>query len=64
MTDYSTLVVVFLMLPVLMQIFLPLLMLVGHGLTHMIKVVIWRQAAVDGATDLEKVAGQVHPGRT
>jgi hypothetical protein len=58
MTDYTTLVVVFLMLPVLMQIFLPLLMLAGYGLIQMIKMVIWRPPAVDGAADLEKVAGE------
>lgn len=64
MTDYSTLVVVFLMLPVLTQIILPLLMLVGHGLTWVIKVVIWRPSAVDGATDLEKEPGEIHLSRT
>lgn len=63
MTDYSTLVVVFLMLPVLTQIILPLLMLVGHGLVWLIKVVIWRLPAVDGATDLVKEPGEIHLSR-
>lgn len=63
MTDNSTLVVVFLMLPVLTQIILPLLMLVGHGLVWVIKVVICRPPAVDGATDLVKEPGEIHLSR-
>ncbi len=64
MTDYSTLVVVFLMLPVLVQIFLPLLLLVGHGLIRMIKVVFWGPGEVDRTTILEEVSGDIHPSRT
>jgi hypothetical protein len=64
MTDYSPLVVVFWMLPVLMQIVLPLVVLVGYGLIRLVRVVTWRTAAVDGATDLEKVAGEIYPSRT
>jgi len=47
-----------------MQIVLPLVVLVGYGLIRLVRVVTWRTAAVDGATDLEKVAGEIYPSRT
>lgn len=40
MTDYSDFIIVFLLLPVLMQIILPLLMLMGFSLTHVVSVVL------------------------
>lgn len=38
MTDYSVLVVLFLMIPVAIQIVLPLLMLIGFGLIRAVRI--------------------------
>lgn len=42
MTHYSEIVVFFLLVPVLMQIVLPLLMLAGYGIGQMAKVLFKR----------------------
>jgi hypothetical protein len=63
MTDYSALVALFLMLPVLMQIVLPLVMLAVFGLMQMMKVVFWRRKAVVGSKDVEKGAEEMQPSR-
>ncbi len=39
MTDYSELVIFFLMLPVAIQIILPLLMLIGFGLIKAVRII-------------------------
>ena len=46
MTDYSELVIVFLVLPVLMQIILPLLMLTGYCLTRAVSMVLGGEVGV------------------
>lgn len=43
MTDYSEIVIVFLVLPVLMQIVLPLLMLMGFSLARAVSMVLGRR---------------------
>ena len=45
MTDYSELVIVFLVLPVLIQIILPLLMLIGFALVRAVSITFgWGEA--------------------
>jgi len=39
MTDYSEIVIFFLMLPVAIQIILPLLMLIGFGLIKAVRII-------------------------
>ncbi len=56
MTDFSELMVFFLMLPVLIQIIIPLLMLVGFGLIHAISSVVGRQEATQVVPEKEKIA--------
>lgn len=40
MTDYSELVIFFLMIPVAIQIILPLLMLIGFGLIRVVRIML------------------------
>ncbi len=47
MTDYSEFVIVFLVLPVLVQIILPILMLIGFGLVRAVSITFgWGEAGV------------------
>ena len=55
MTDFSELMVLFLMLPVFIQIIIPLLMLVGFGLIRTVGSIIGRQESAQGAPNREKV---------
>lgn len=48
MTNYSELVIFFLMLPVAIQIILPLLMLIGFGLLRVLRVMFGRKKVVSG----------------
>ena len=51
MTYYSTLIVFSLLLPVVVQIVVPLLMLIGFGIFRVMRVVFWRRKAVDSVAD-------------
>lgn len=48
MTDFSEIMVIFLMLPVLIQIIIPLLMLVGFGIIRAVGSVLGRQELTTG----------------
>jgi hypothetical protein len=56
MTDFSELMATFLMLPVLIQIIIPLLMLVVFGLIRAVGSVAGRQEATQVVPDKEKIA--------
>lgn len=51
MINYSELFVLILLVPVVMQIIIPLLMLVGWGGVCFIRLVFWRQKIVDAKKD-------------
>lgn len=51
MTDYSELVIFFLMIPVAIQIILPLLMLIGFGLIRVMKTILGGQKILRGVQD-------------
>ena len=51
MINYSELFVLFLLLPVVMQIIVPFLMLVGWGFVCFIRMVFGRQKIVDAIKD-------------
>lgn len=64
MSNYSEIIVFFLMVPVLMQIVLPLLMLAGYGIGRIAKVLIKRPttdaASVDAPHPVaEKLASHI-----
>ena len=56
MTDFSELMAVFLMLPVFIQIIIPLLMLVGFGIIRAVGSVAGRQELTQVVPDKEKIA--------
>lgn len=56
MTDFSELMVIFLMLPVFIQIIIPFLMLVGFGVIRAVGSVVGRQESDQAKHDNEKVA--------
>jgi len=56
MTDFSELMATFLMLPLLIQLIIPLLMLVGFGIIRAIGSVVGRQELHEVALDKEKIA--------
>lgn len=56
MTDFSELLVIFLMLPVFIQIIIPLLMLVGFGLIRAVGSVVNRQESDQVEQDNKKIA--------
>ena len=56
MTNFSELMVVFLMLPVFIQIIIPLLMLIGFGIIRAVGSVVDRQESDQVKQDNEKVA--------
>lgn len=49
MTDYSGLMVLFLLLPVVVQIIIPLLMLVGFGLIYLLRTVLAKRTIMNTA---------------
>jgi hypothetical protein len=49
MTEYSGLMVFFLFLPVVMQIIIPLLMLVGSGLGYVLRTVFVKRTVMNAA---------------
>ncbi len=51
MTNFSEIVVFILMVPVLMQIVLPLLMLAGYGMGRMVKVLLGKRSTDAVALD-------------
>lgn len=55
MTDFSELMATFLMLPVLIQLILPLLMLVGFGIIRAVRSVAGRQDLTQVVPDKEKI---------
>ncbi len=70
MTNYTELVVFLLMLPVVIQIIIPLLMLAGYSLGYIIKTVFgWKRSAAgvkSGSSHQEKTIEQplLHPWQT
>jgi hypothetical protein len=58
MADYSESIVFFLMIPVLMQIVLPLLMLAGYGVGQLVKVLIKRPKTDTVSVDTSHPAGE------
>ena len=56
MTKFSELMVIFLMLPVFIQIIIPLLMLIGFGIIRAVWSVVDRQESDQAKHDNEKVA--------
>lgn len=63
MTDFSELMATFLMLPVLIQIIIPLIMLVGFGLIRIVGSVVGRKESAQVVADKEKVAEDLQLGR-
>lgn len=64
MTNNSEIVVFFLMVPVLMQIVLPLLILAGYGIGRMVRVLFKKRTTdvvlLDAShPDAEKLAGHI-----
>lgn len=57
MTDYSNLVLFFLLLPVLVQIIFPLLMLIIYGFVRAVKTLFCHQEVV-GVINSHEKAGQ------
>ena len=55
MTDYSELVIFFLFLPVVIQILIPLLILIGFGLLYAVRTVVGLLKVVAGAQDDVKI---------
>lgn len=55
MTNYSEFMVFFLLLPVLTQIIVPLLMLVGFGLLRMVNLVFGAPEVAEGRKDRTKI---------
>ena len=55
MTNYSEYMVFFLLLPVLTQIIVPLLMLVGFGLLRMVNLVFGAPEVAEGRKDRTKI---------
>jgi hypothetical protein len=63
MTDYSELVVFILMIPVAIQIILPLLMLIGFGLIKAVKAVFGGEKVVSGVNDDRGIPGDMQLSR-
>ena len=64
MTNYSELVVFFLMLPVFTQIIVPLLMLLGWGVVYVKRTGFGRQKIVDGIKDDAKISEELQFSRS
>lgn len=63
MTNYSELVVFFLMLPVVTQIIVPLLMFLGWRVVCVMRTVSGRQKTVDGIKDDVNFSEELQLGR-
>jgi hypothetical protein len=64
MTDYSELVIFFLMIPVAIQIILPLLMLIGFGMMRAMKTVFGGRKTVRDAKVDEGISGDLQLSRS
>jgi hypothetical protein len=64
MSNYSELVVFFLMLPVATQIIVPLLMLLGWGFVCVKRTVSGRQKIMDGLKDHVKISEELQFSRS
>jgi hypothetical protein len=64
MTNYSELIVFFLFLPVLTQIIIPLLMLVGFGVVRAMRTVFGSQGVAESRTNGPKLGEELQLGRS
>lgn len=64
MTNYSELFVVFLMIPVFMQIFIPLLMLIAFGVIRGLSLIFGRQRVVNDIQHVEKIEDELQLSRS
>ena len=64
MTKYSEIMVIFWLIPVVLQIVLPLIMLVFYGTVKVMRVVFFREGGVQGTVDDEDVNPKLQPGIT
>jgi hypothetical protein len=64
MTDYSELVIFILMIPVAIQIIIPLLMLIGYGMMRMVGTTFGGQKAVRDAKVDKGISGDLQLSRS
>jgi hypothetical protein len=64
MTDYSELVIFFLMIPVAIQIIIPLLMLIGYGMMRAVRIMFGVQKTVRDSKVDESISGDLQLSRS